>query len=274
VAYCASCGASIGDEDVFCRVCGKSVKPPSSAPEEAATGVAAATVDVGSEAAEGEAPAPASEEPAAVAATSMDAANPPSPGSGVEAAPKRKARRWLIPVIALVVIVAIAVAVVLLVNKKSADDKAAKAAAQKAHIAAIAAQKGAATKALAPFQKLDSALSVGVNFDEYGRYVRDAKYASDSYNPTDPTGKQIEKSLVKSAKLYAAANDAWNDDIQMKFTGDKQTSYYWTNHYGGLAGQLKSGSVTAKNVEQAAWAAASLEVAVAAVTINAYDKQK
>ena len=274
MAYCASCGASIGDEDTFCRVCGKPVKPVLPSPEEAESGGADASAEVGLEAVEGDAPAAESQESAAVAAASIDAVNPPAPGSGAEAASKGKGRRWLVPVIVLLIVAAVAMAAVLIMSKKAADDKAAKAAAQKAHIAAIVVQKAAASKALAPFQKLDSALSVGLNFADYGGSVADAKYASDSYNPTDPTGKEIEKSLVKAVKLYAAAYDAWNDVIQMKFSGDKQTSHYWISRYPSLAGQLKSGRVTATNVEQAAWAVASLQVALAANNLVAYDKQK
>lgn len=273
MSYCASCGKEIGEEDRFCRVCGKSVEDVAATeiPVSSATDTVADAGPAPEDLAPSVSPSESAEATQVEAAGTRSAA--PLPG-GISASSERPRRRWLVPVVVILIVAAVGVAAVVLMNKKAGDDRAAEAAAKSAHKAEIAAQKSAASKALAPFQKLDSALTVGVNFDEYGRYVRDAKYASDSYNPADATGKGIHSKLVKAAKLYAAANDAWNDSIQMKFTGDKLTSHYWISRYGGLTGLLKNGAVTAKNVQQVAWAAASLQVAAAVYVLNEYGAQK
>ena len=255
MAYCPSCGHEIAADDRFCRACGKDLvqdAPP--AVEQVAAVEPEAIVN---EAVEQSSPAPA-----------------PTPSPEPRA---KGGRRWLVPVIVIAVVAIAAAGGVILIEKNASHNRAVKAAAAaaaaKAHaakVAEIASEKAAATSALDPFKKLDSALTVGVVFADYGTYTQNAQYALDSYTPTDATGRQVLRSLTNAMKLFAGAGDAWNDTIQMKFSGDKATGAYWVKHYPGLQGVLDQGQVTATKVEQAAWAAAGLQVAAAEASAQCY----
>jgi len=129
-------------------------------------------------------------------------------------------------------------------------------------LVAVQARSASRTKALAaaarvvqPFRKLDSALDVGVDFQEYGRLVRDAQFALDSYHPQDETGLDVAAHLREAAEAYRVANEAWNDDIQDEFVGEASL---WNGMCPAL--KLPTGYVTPDDVRQAAWVVGAAEV--------------
>ena len=99
---------------------------------------------------------------------------------------------------------------------------------------ATEAQK-AAEQAFAPFQRLQSATSVGITYADYGRLVQNAQYATDSYEPKDARGKKIREWLAAAALVYAMAYDRWDAKIQdIGNLGYDETTYE-TGHTDTLA---------------------------------------
>jgi hypothetical protein len=181
---------------------------------------------------------------------------PPVGPSGKERPLATKASGWkprkvLMTVVVGAVIATALAAAVGLYTKSQGDHKA--------------TAQAAATKMLQPFRKLDSALSVGINFASYGKLVRDAQFALDSYQPTDSVGQDVAQHLEKAAEAYRVANDAWNDDIQDEFDYDAAT---WNAACPALA--LPAGEVTAEVVEQAAWIVGSENVKQASAHVETW----
>jgi hypothetical protein len=207
-----------------------------------------------------------------------------APGQSAPAEPSlspRKSRRtfWIAAATIVVLIIAAIAAGVLIVdshNKHVAEQKAkqvaAVAAAKAKHAADIASYKRAEQQALAPFSKLSSALSVGIQFSQYGTMVENAQYAFDSYQPSEPVGVDFRRNLKSAMSAYRAAYDAWNDDIQSKFTGSVSQGSYWTKRYPVLIG-LKTSTVTPNDVEQEGWGRADVGIAAAQVELARYGGQ-
>lgn len=150
---------------------------------------------------------------------------PVAKGVGEALSSKSRSQRvWLF--LGVMVAIAVVVGGVVMQSQRVAEASARAAAAEAA---------GEAVNAVAA---VDSALSVGISFTEYSAKVQDAMAACDRYSPSDPTGEEIEKHLLIAMKAYARAQDVWNEDIQ------------------GYASN-------AEQRRQAAWAAASIEVAAA-----------
>jgi hypothetical protein len=172
-------------------------------------------------------------------------------------APRRRAN-WLVPLIVIiVVVVAAAVAGIWYVQHKETTN--------------TAESKTAAVAAFKPFQKLDSALTVGLRFDDYSQMVQDAQYGIDNYSPSDATGSEIQQHLVIAMSAYKAAYDAWNDDIQGDFKGNRENGKYWIKKCPELADQFISEYfVTASEVQQAGWAVAQEELATVKTLVSQY----
>ncbi len=200
----------------------------------------------------------------------------PAPGhhqaGSAPQAPRGKSRTALWIVTAVIVVLAIAaVAAVLIVNSHNKHVAAEKAAAKAKQAAAVSAAKNAANQALQPFVKLDSALTVGVVFADYGKMVQDAQYAFDSYQPADDIGNALRGKLKTAMSAYVAADDAWNDVIQSKFTGKERQGSYWISRYPVLA-NLSRSTVKPSDVEQEGWYEAGVAVLAAQVILKEYGK--
>jgi flagellar basal body-associated protein FliL len=239
--FCTGCGKQLTDDDRFCSACGRevvdaAVRLDSTPPHDPESVVEAEPIT----------PTPAPE-PESV----FDAGPPTSTATTTNSS----SRKWILAIVALVLIVAAVVTIVMLTRKATQN---------------VAAEKAAAQQALKPFQKLDSALTVGLNFDDYGAEVRDVQYAVDSYNPSDSIGEKVHEHLVKAASMYKVANDAWNDDIQSKFTGDKTSILHWSDKYPALGDYLTADPVKASDVEQAAWQVSQVEIQAAQQLLNHY----
>jgi len=116
--------------------------------------------------------------------------------------PLWKRPRVIIPVAVVIASVALVAVLAVAVSRYQAsrDAKAAKAAA---------------AEVVAPFVKLDTALEVGVNFEEYGSMVRDCHYALDGYKPakSDMLGLLVQTGLITAMLHYEHALDRWNNAI-------------------------------------------------------------
>ena len=150
-------------------------------------------------------------------------------------------QKYVIPALAGIVVAVLALLAIAWVVKAQNDRKA--------------AAKEAAARVVQPFRKLDSALDVGINFDEYGTLVRDAQFTLDSYHPSDSASQEVARHLAKAAEAYRTASEAWNDDIQDEFVTDAS---YWNQKCPSLS--LPAGVVTADDVRQAAWVVGTASV--------------
>jgi len=250
MSYCPSCGAEVGEEDHFCRVCGEALvelsEPTVREEEEREDGSLGKT----------------SSADVADAVVVSESATTGSGGSEVPpAGGSRSSRRWLIPVI-VVIALAAAVAVVWWYTSRSSADDARQA-------------RSAASTAIKPFQKLDSSLTVGLTYDDYSSMTQDAQYALDAYSPSDNRGKRIRAHLSTAMSAYKAAYDAWNADIEGEFKGNKKNAGHWTKQCPELADELLwECLLTASDVEQAGWAVAQKQLAAAKTFLSQYDTAK
>lgn len=158
-------------------------------------------------------------------------------------------QKYIVPAAAGIVLMVLVIVAAALTVKAQSDRKE--------------AGRVAATKVVQPFRKLDSALGVGINFAEYGKLVRDAQFALDSYHPTDTIGQDVARNLDKAAEAYRTAAEAWNDDIQDEFVADASI---WNTMCPALA--LPAGTVTAEDVRQAAWAVGTVNVTQASTLVG------
>lgn len=256
---CEACGRGLADQDRFCPSCGRPVTGEGAAPEpqdihDEATATTAAAGSPLSPMAPDTTGLPAAPSPAVPQpqpAVPSPAARPP-----MASAPRRRTS-WLVPLIVFIVVVAAAAAGIWYVQHQKTTD--------------AADEKAAAATALKPFQKLDSSLTVGLTFDDYSTLVGDAQYGLDAYSPSDSRGQQIRTHLATAMSAYKAAHDAWNDDIQGDFKGNRENGKYWIKQCPELADQfITEYLVTASEVEQAGWAVAQEQLAASKSLLAEY----
>jgi hypothetical protein len=84
----------------------------------------------------------------------------------------------------------------------------------------------AALAAIKALRKVDSAVSVGVNLQEYGTRVADAKIAVDEAMTGIPDG-EIKDEIKKAMDTYAEALKFWSDDIRLGIPTSGQ-DFRWT----------------------------------------------
>lgn len=84
----------------------------------------------------------------------------------------------------------------------------------------------AALAAIKALRKVDSAVSVGVNLQEYGTRVADAKIAVDEAMPDIPSG-EVKDEIKKAMDAYAEALKFWSDDIRLGIPTSGQ-DFRWT----------------------------------------------
>ena len=85
------------------------------------------------------------------------------------------------------------------------------------------ASRAGTAKLLAAFQEMDSALGVGVNYEDCTRFVRKTLCALDAYRPkaSDMFGQTIENRLQVVQWAYQTALDSWSQGIDMGFSVDE-----------------------------------------------------
>jgi hypothetical protein len=91
---------------------------------------------------------------------------------------------------------------------------------------APAPDKQAALAAIKALRKLDSAVSVGVNLQEYGTRVADTKIAVDEAMTDIPNG-EVKDEIKKAMDAHAEALKFWSDDIRLRIPTGGQ-DFWWT----------------------------------------------
>ena len=90
-------------------------------------------------------------------------------------------------------------------------------------------QKASAEKVMEPFRKLDSALTVGVNFSEYGKLVQNAQFAFDTYKPSGGKSNEAYSHLSSAISDYSSALDYWNSEIQDDLDMETERQEAWSS---------------------------------------------
>jgi len=108
--------------------------------------------------------------------------------------------------------------------------------------------------------KLDSSVSVGINYTDYTAEVREAKAAIDNFRPQSRRDRDIEDELSKAVDFYLIAHEAWQADIDD--TLHLMPEDYWANKYPDLEFTITR-RPTADMVRQEAWARAAEHVEAA-----------
>jgi|ERR1044072_1559276 hypothetical protein len=86
-----------------------------------------------------------------------------------------------------------------------------------------AEQRAAANNALKALRKVEAATQVGVNFQQYGQLVIDAKAQVNEASSKLPDG-ELKKELNSAVEAYSDANQVWNEKIGGRVTMSPDTS--------------------------------------------------
>lgn len=171
--------------------------------------------------------------------------------STLEAAAKRKGIPTMPIVIVLVLLAAVGVGFVVMGQNRAAQSKREEAAAQ-----------GAETKsAIDAVRKVDAAVTVGINYQDYSGEVRDALAAVQAFDAASETQQAVKAKLLEAVECYDTANDAWGLDVQDDWSASEHgRRAYWTvqNPSETFASFFDNPNevLSVDDVRQAAWAAA------------------
>jgi hypothetical protein len=170
---------------------------------------------------------------------------------------KKFPKVWVI--IAVVLLAAVGVGVVVSAQNRAAEAKATANAAAKADIKEL----------IDAVKPLDAALTIGINYQDYGTKVGDALAAVQAVDPDSTQGAAVKVKLLEAISCYDAANDAWKLDVSDDwYTVDANESAYWQfkGYPDAFVSELDGASLlSADDVRQAAWAAAQQMIAEAEV---------
>lgn len=141
---------------------------------------------------------------------------------------------------------------------------------QKAASAAdAAAAKAEADKAIEAVGKINAAVGVGVNYQNYGPLLNEAAAGVEVFQPEDATGSQIRADLARAVLYYQAGREAWYADIQDEVVDVAS----WRVQYPEVHFSSDEGDkVLGDTARQAAWVIAGAAYDQAKQVAAAYDK--
>ncbi len=108
--------------------------------------------------------------------------------------------------------------------------------------------------------KLDSAVSVGINYVDYTAEVREAKAIVDGFRPSGRAEDAIHTEVSAAMDLHLMAHEAWKADVDDDWHGTPRSLVdYWTDAYPDVEFDLGP-AATADGVRQEAWGRAAEHV--------------
>jgi len=165
----------------------------------------------------------------------------PPPMNGLEVRPTKSRTLWIAAAIVItVILVGVVTGGIVMAQNRAASERSAKRAAQARQLRSVYEKVAA----------VDSAVSVGINFQAYSAKVQDAQAARDTYTAPDAQTAEIVAVLDAALADYKSANTTWNDGIQSTYSDVDESAL------------------------QEQWALASESMVVAREKLEDYEKQQ